>query len=64
MTFGSFRPFVSLGCIAAFVLVLGSAATNAQKAPHLPTVASAKVGDILISRQLATERGLAVDSVV
>ena len=73
MTFGSFRPFVLLCFITAAALVLGSAIANAQEAPRRPdsasaegppTRASAKVGDLLIARQLATERGLAVGSVV
>ena len=74
MTFGSFRPFVLLCFLTAAALVPGSATANAQEALRLPdsasaqavppTGASAKVGDLLISRQLASERGLAVGSVV
>jgi putative ABC transport system permease protein len=57
VTFGSFGSFV-------LVVVLTAAGAAAQEAPHLPAVAPAKAGDILISRQLATERGLAVGSIV
>jgi len=44
------------------LLVLAASAVSAQEAP--PAGASAKVGDILISRQLATEQGLSVGSIV
>jgi putative ABC transport system permease protein len=66
-SFGSFESFVRFGSFRSFctiVLVLGFAATAAvaQEAPA--AVASAKAGDILVSRQLASERGLVVGSVV
>jgi putative ABC transport system permease protein len=44
------------------LLVLAASVVSAQEAP--PAGASAKVGDILISRQLATEQGLSVGSIV
>jgi putative ABC transport system permease protein len=48
----------------AVLFVLVASVASAQDAPRQPTVASAKVGDILISRQLAAEQGLSVGSVV
>jgi putative ABC transport system permease protein len=44
------------------LLVLAASAVSAQEAP--PAGTSSKVGDILISRQLATEQGLSVGSIV
>jgi putative ABC transport system permease protein len=61
--FGSFVTFGSF-CRVALAVVGCAATTAAQDAPRLPAVASAAAGDILISRQLATEQGLAVGSVV
>jgi putative ABC transport system permease protein len=64
----------SYGRLVLLVLVISAATAGAQAQPPLPTGASAqpglpagasaKAGDILISRQLANERGLAVGSVV
>jgi putative ABC transport system permease protein len=46
------------------LLMLVASVASAQDALRQPAAASAKVGDILISRQLAKERGLTVGSVV
>jgi putative ABC transport system permease protein len=47
------------------LLVMAAASTaHAQESPSVPAFASATAGDILISRQLANERGLTVGSVV
>jgi len=54
---------VILRHLAVLFLLVASVA-SAQDAPRQPAVASAKVGDILISRQLAAEQGLSVGRVV
>jgi putative ABC transport system permease protein len=54
---------VILRHLAALFLLVASIA-SAQDAPRQPAAASAKVGDILISRQLAAEQGLSVGRVV
>jgi putative ABC transport system permease protein len=55
---------VTFGVKLVLVFVLTAAAAAAQEAPGLPVVAAAKASDILVSRQLATERGLVIGSVV
>ena len=62
MTPGAFEPFGSFWRVV-LALVLSATAAAAQNT-RLPAEASAKAGDILISRQLATEQGLIVGSVV
>lgn len=63
---GGFGLFESFGAFGSIVLVLAltAAGAAAQEAPRLPAVASAQAGNILVSRQLAAEQGLAVGSVV
>jgi putative ABC transport system permease protein len=46
------------------IVVVAAATVDAQESPRLPAVASAQAGDIVISRQLAAERGLVVGSLV
>jgi len=45
-------------------VLAATSGASAQEAPSVPAVASAEAGSILISRQLAAERGLVVGSIV
>jgi putative ABC transport system permease protein len=63
VTLRSLGSFGSL-CRIVMAVLLSAAAAAAQDAPTVPAASTAKTRDILITRQLATEQGLVVGSIV